>query len=108
MAQPATNPKIDELRSRLKAEPKSRLFYQLAEDRFLLIALSHDTRRVLKAQLPALLGRVREQVVFDGGRHLDAQLRVVEARRLDPAARASGPVLAERLHGEPAELALAA
>src|SRR5215218_3741739 len=32
MAQPATNPKIEELRSRLKSEPKSRLFYQLAEE----------------------------------------------------------------------------
>jgi tetratricopeptide (TPR) repeat protein len=31
MAQ-ATNPKIDELRSRLNADPRSRLFYQLAEE----------------------------------------------------------------------------
>ncbi|HKB78292.1 MAG TPA: tetratricopeptide repeat protein [Thermoanaerobaculia bacterium] len=32
MAQPATNPKIEELRSRLKADPKSRLFFPLAEE----------------------------------------------------------------------------
>ena len=32
MAQPATNPKIEELRFRLKADPKSRLFYPLAEE----------------------------------------------------------------------------
>ncbi len=32
MAQPATNPKIEELRFRLKTDPKSRLFYQLAEE----------------------------------------------------------------------------
>src|SRR5215210_1985970 len=32
MAQPATNPKIEELRSRLKSDPKSRLFYPLAEE----------------------------------------------------------------------------
>lgn len=32
MAQPATNPKIEELRFRIKADPKSRLFYQLAEE----------------------------------------------------------------------------
>lgn len=32
MVQPATNPKIEELRFRLKADPKSRLFYQLAEE----------------------------------------------------------------------------
>lgn len=32
MAQPATNPKIEELRGRLKADPKSRFFYQLAEE----------------------------------------------------------------------------
>jgi len=32
MAQPATNSKIEELRFRLKTDPKSRLFYQLAEE----------------------------------------------------------------------------
>lgn len=32
MAQPATNPKIEELRFKLKTDPKSRLFYQLAEE----------------------------------------------------------------------------
>ena len=32
MAQPATNPKIEELRFKLKTDPRSRLFYQLAEE----------------------------------------------------------------------------
>lgn len=32
MAQPAGTPKIDELRARVKADPKSRLFYPLAEE----------------------------------------------------------------------------
>ncbi|HEX2121936.1 MAG TPA: tetratricopeptide repeat protein, partial [Thermoanaerobaculia bacterium] len=32
MAQPATNAKIEELRFRLKTDPKSRLFYPLAEE----------------------------------------------------------------------------
>ncbi|MCU1348003.1 MAG: hypothetical protein JWO56_1033, partial [Acidobacteria bacterium] len=32
MAPPVTNPKIEELRFRLKADPKSRLFYPLAEE----------------------------------------------------------------------------
>ena len=32
MAQAATNPKIEELRFRLKTDPRSRLFYQLAEE----------------------------------------------------------------------------
>ena len=32
MAQPATNAKIEELRFRLKTDPKTRLFYQLAEE----------------------------------------------------------------------------
>jgi len=32
MAPPPTNPKIDELRFRLKADPRSRLFYPLAEE----------------------------------------------------------------------------
>src|SRR5215213_4273932 len=32
MAQPPSNPKIEELRFRLKTDPKSRLFYPLAEE----------------------------------------------------------------------------
>jgi tetratricopeptide (TPR) repeat protein len=32
MAQPASNPKVEELRLRLKADPKSRLFFPLAEE----------------------------------------------------------------------------
>src|SRR5688572_7658023 len=32
MAQPAMNAKIEELRFRLKTDPKNRLFYQLAEE----------------------------------------------------------------------------
>ena len=32
MAQPANNPKIEELRFRLKTDPKSRLFFPLAEE----------------------------------------------------------------------------
>lgn len=32
MAQPATNPKIEDLRGRLKADPKSRIFFPLAEE----------------------------------------------------------------------------
>src|SRR5687767_7230535 len=32
MAQPATNAKIEELRFRIKTDPKSRLFYPLAEE----------------------------------------------------------------------------
>ena len=32
MAQPATTPKLEELRFKLKTDPKSRLFYQLAEE----------------------------------------------------------------------------
>ena len=32
MAQPATSPKIEELRFRLKMDPKSRLFYPLADE----------------------------------------------------------------------------
>src|SRR5258708_14256265 len=32
MAQPASSPKIEELRFRIKTDPKSRLFYPLAEE----------------------------------------------------------------------------
>ncbi|MCU1350346.1 MAG: hypothetical protein JWO56_3376, partial [Acidobacteria bacterium] len=32
MAQPASTPKIEELRFRIKADPKSRLFFPLAEE----------------------------------------------------------------------------
>jgi hypothetical protein len=32
MAQPATHAKLEELRFKIKTDPKSRLFYQLAEE----------------------------------------------------------------------------
>ncbi|HSP16304.1 MAG TPA: tetratricopeptide repeat protein [Thermoanaerobaculia bacterium] len=50
MAQAATNPKIEELRLRLKSDPKSRLFYPLAEE---LRKISHfdEAEQVLRTGL---------------------------------------------------------
>ena len=50
MAQPATNPKIEELRFRLKTDPKSRLFYPLAEELRKVAHLS-EAEQVLRAGL---------------------------------------------------------
>ena len=96
MAQPATNPKIEELRFRLKADPKSRLFYQLAEE-LRRAGQSAEAEQVLRNGLGAYptylaawvsLGRVlRDQ------RNDAAAIEVLtKAMQLDP-----GNVVAARL-----------
>jgi tetratricopeptide (TPR) repeat protein len=85
----ATNPKIDELRSRLNADPKSRLFYQLAEELRRASEFS-EAERVLRTGLdvyPAYLaawvslGRVlREQK-----KEADAIQALSKALQLDPS-----------------------
>jgi len=96
MAQAATNPKIEELRFRLKTDPRSRLFYQLAEE---LRKAGHfdESEQVLRSGLGVYptylaawvsLGRVLREQKNDAG--------VVEAlnraMQLDP-----GNVVAARL-----------
>ena len=96
MAQPASNPKIEELRFRVKTDPKSRLFFPLAEElrkidqlgeaeQALRIGLGHHPT-YLSAWVS--LGRVlREE-----GKHQEAVEALNRALKLDP-----GNVVAARL-----------
>ncbi|HEY6139432.1 MAG TPA: tetratricopeptide repeat protein [Thermoanaerobaculia bacterium] len=96
MAAPASTPKIEELRFRLKTDPKSRLFYPLAEE-LRKFGLCADAEQVLRTGLlhhPAYLsawvslGRVaREQ-----GKNDDAIEALSKALQIDP-----GNVVAARL-----------
>ncbi len=96
MAQQASNPKIEELRFRLKSDPKSRLFFPLAEELRKIEQLG-EAEQVLRAGLgqnPSYLsawvslGRVlREQ-----DKHHDAVEALTKALHLDP-----GNVVAARL-----------
>ena len=96
MASPASTPKIEELRFRLKTDPKSRLFYPLAEE-LRKVGLCADAEQVLRTGLehhPAYLsawvslGRVaREQ-----GKSIDAIDALSRALQIDP-----GNVVAARL-----------
>jgi len=96
MAQIATNPKIEELRFRLKTDPKSRLFYQLAEE---LRKAGHcdEAEQVLRNGLAVYptylaawvsLGRVLREQKNDTG----AVEALTKAMQLDP-----GNVVAARL-----------
>jgi len=96
MAQAATNPKIEELRGRLKADPRSRLFYPLAEE--LRKVNSYDeAESVLRTGLSShptylsawvSLGRV----LRDQKKNADATEALKKALQLDP-----GNVVAARL-----------
>ncbi|HEY0141547.1 MAG TPA: tetratricopeptide repeat protein [Thermoanaerobaculia bacterium] len=96
MAQPATNAKIEELRYRLKTDPKSRLFFPLAEELRKAGALD-ESEAVLRTGLSAhptylsawvSLGRVLRDQKKDG----DALEPLNKALQLDP-----GNVVAARL-----------
>jgi len=99
MAQPATNPKIEELRFRLKSDPKSRLFYQLAEE-LRKVKTYDEAEHVLRSGLThnstylaawVSLGRtLREQ-----GKHTDAVEAFAKALQIDP-----GNAVAARLMGD--------
>jgi tetratricopeptide (TPR) repeat protein len=96
MAQAATNPKIEELRFRLKTDPRSRLFYQLAEELRKSGQLV-EAEQVLRSGLAVYptylaawvsLGRVLREVKNDAG----AVEALNKAMQLDP-----GNVVAARL-----------
>jgi tetratricopeptide (TPR) repeat protein len=96
MAQPATNPKIEELRFKLKTDPKSRLFYQLAEE-LRRAGQFAESEKILRSGLsvyPAYLaawvslGRVLRELKDDAG----AVDPLNKALQLDP-----GNVVAARL-----------
>ncbi len=96
MAQPATNPKIEELRFRVKTDPKSRLFYQLAEE-LRKVKAYDEAEQVLHAGLThnatylaawVSLGRtLREE-----DKHQESIEAFTKALQLDP-----GNVVAARL-----------
>src|SRR5215211_2921933 len=96
MAQPATNAKIEELRYRIKTDPKSRLFYPLAEE-LRKAGQVNDAEQVLRTGLTVhptylsawvSLGRVLRDLRKDD----DAVEALNRALQLDP-----GNVVAARL-----------
>jgi tetratricopeptide (TPR) repeat protein len=99
MAQPASNPKIEELRFRVKTDPKSRLFYPLAEE-LRKAGQCTDAEAVLRTGLEAhptylsawvSLGRV----LRDLSRDADAIGALNTALQIDP-----GNVVAARILGD--------
>ncbi len=99
MAQPATNPKIEELRFRLKTDPKNRIFYPLAEE-LRKVGQLGEAEQVLRAGLAfhptylsawVSLGRVLRDQKNDGA----AVEALSKALLLDP-----GNVVAARLLGD--------
>jgi tetratricopeptide (TPR) repeat protein len=96
MAQPATTPKIEELRFRIKTDPKSRLFYPLAEE-LRKVGQTGEAEHVLRTGLEhhptylsawVSLGRVLRDQKNDAG----AVEPLTKALQLDP-----GNVVAARL-----------
>lgn len=99
MAQQGTNPKIEELRFRLKTDPKSRLFYQLAEELRKVKAFD-DAEHVLRSGLThnptylaawVSLGRtLREE-----GKHQDSIDAFAKALGLDPGNAVAARLMAD-------------
>src|SRR5215470_7205681 len=96
MAQGPSNPKIEELRFRLKADPKNRLFYPLAEE-LRKVSQFAEAEQVLRAGLThhptylsawVSLGRVLREL----GKNGEAVEALSKALQLDP-----GNVVAARL-----------
>jgi tetratricopeptide (TPR) repeat protein len=99
MAQPATTAKLEELRFKLKTDPKSRLFYQLAEE---LRKAGHvdESEQVLRSGLITYptylaawvsLGRTLREKKNDAGA-VDALNRALE---LDPGNMVAARILAD-------------
>ncbi|HEV8658349.1 MAG TPA: tetratricopeptide repeat protein [Thermoanaerobaculia bacterium] len=96
MAQAATNPKIEELRFRIKSDPKSRLFYPLAEE-LRKINQFEEAEQVLRGGLanhPSYLSAWVSlgRVLRDQKKDSDAAEALNKALLLDP-----GNVVAARL-----------
>ena len=99
MAQPATNAKIEELRFRLKADPKSRLFYPLAEE-LRKAGQFDEAEQVLRTGLTThssylsawvSLGRVLRDQKKDG----EAVEALSKALQLDPGNVVAARILAD-------------
>ncbi len=99
MAQPATNPKIEELRFRLKADPKSRLFFPLAEELRKIDQLG-EAEQVLRAGLTNHPGYLSAwvslgRILREENKNPDAVEALNKALQIDP-----GNVVAARLLAE--------
>ena len=99
MAQPTSNPKLEELRFRIKTDPKSRQFYQLAEE-LRKASLWDESERVLRSGLqhhPTYLAAWVSlgKVLRDQHKDADAIEPLKTALQLDP-----GNVVAARLLGD--------
>jgi tetratricopeptide (TPR) repeat protein len=99
MAQPASNPKIEELRFRLKTDPKSRIFFPLAEE-LRKAGQTDEAEQVLRTGLSAhptylsawvSLGRVLREQKKDG----DAVEPLLKALQLDPGNVVAARILAD-------------
>lgn len=99
MPSPTSTPKIDELRSRLKADPKSRLFYPLAEE-LRKVGRADEAEQILRDGLAVHPSYVSAWVSL--GRVLKERGKLQEA--VDVLTRASGfdagNVVVARLLGE--------
>ncbi len=96
MAQPASNPKIEELRFRVKTDPKSRLFFPLAEELRKIDQLG-EAEQVLRtglAQHPTYLSAWVSlgRVLREEDKYAEAVDALTKALQLDP-----GNVVAARL-----------
>jgi len=99
MAQPASNPKIEELRGRLKADPKSRLFFPLAEELRKVSQLT-EAEQVLLGGLGThptylsawvSLGRVQREL----GKNDEAVESLTKALQIDPGNVVAARILAD-------------
>lgn len=99
MAQQATSPKIEELRFKLKAEPKSRLFYQLAEELRKVKAFG-EADEVLRSGLghnPTYLAAWVSlgRVLREEDKHRDAVDAFARALQLDPGNAVAARLMAD-------------
>ncbi len=99
MAQPVTNTKIEELRGRLKSDPKSRLFYPLAEE-LRKVSQFSEAEQVLRTGLAnhptylsawVSLGRVLRETGNNDG----AVEALTKALQLDPGNVVAARILAD-------------
>ncbi len=99
MAEPASNPKIDKLRFQLKADPKSRIFFPLAEElrKAGQLTESEQVLRVGLANHPTYLSAWVSlgRTLRDLQKHADAAEALNKALQIDP-----GNVVAARLLAE--------
>jgi tetratricopeptide (TPR) repeat protein len=99
MAQQGTNPKIEELRFRLKTDPKSRLFYQLAEE-LRKVKAYEDAEQVLRSGLthnPTYLAAWMSlgRTLREEGKHHDSIEALGKALQIDPGNAVAARLMAD-------------